>query len=829
MAHYDILTFEAKDNRPIVHQRKTIVPPPVHFPGYERQYGRMGRKMQALEQPFQSISADITQSELGLDPDYVLVFEVVGGVDSLEPAISKIEGFNLIADEEWREWEGEDDFYFGNEDNRVAMPQRLYAVLSNQRAVQRLKAMWDRYCRGEKAEYGYGPIYKLFEQLHDLHYWGISDRVEATSIINDLQSRLERGEEMVPVEIELWYLTDKNKSQIAEAKIRSFIAKNGGKVVDHCRYDEIKYHALAVQVPPRTALQIIHQEDCEILSEHSVRLLKPLGQVLCAYEPNAETIEKPQNELRPLTYDKPICAMLDGLPLANHHYLQTRLLIDDRDGYEPTYPANMRVHGTGMASLIIHGDLNAQDEPINRPLYVRPIMRPNRYNDEAVPEGVLFPDLLHKAIMDIRRNRDLDDICIVNLSVCDPYKPYMHTMSAEARMIDWLSEKYNILFIVSAGNHPQIMEFDGTHSSFMALNSKERDERIMIYQMQHSHELRLLAPAETVNNLTIGSLHSDISSSSSAIHNDLLSKGLPATYSSMGFGVIHSIKPDAVLDGGRLLYISGGSDANYRPTNRQPQGPGQLVATPTSLTSVAHTLGTSNSAAIATHICHEIYEILRAIPNSQLSQEDMALAIKTMFIHSCSWGDLFGRIKQLIPPHGQKTRGDVSRFIGYGVPDIERVRWSTDDRVVTLGHGVLMQDTESDFEMPLPPCLISKSVKKRLTITLAWNSPISVTTDPRIVRMYFKPNNEKYIGSRADSDTNTSRRGTIQHEIFEGDAAANFEDGKTIKITIGRKRDTITTPVKYMLMVTLEVAEDSGLPIYEEVKARLNVNVPVNV
>lgn len=828
MAHYDILTFEASGARPIVHVQRPIKTPHIHYPGYVRQGNRMGQKMQALEQPFQTITADISQSELGFDPDYVLVFEVVRGV-SIENAIRRIDGFHLLADEEWEDWEGEEDFYQGDEEEREAMPQRLYAILSNRRAVQRLKAMWDRYCRGEHAEYGYGAIYKLFEQLHDVHYWGKDDRVEETNITRDLEERLHNGEAMVPLEIELWYFSDVNKASVAETRIRGFIEQSGGEVLSRCRYDEIKYHAMAVQVPPQTALQIIHRQDCEILNEQSVRLLKPLGQFLTKEEPNVETIDEGERVLAAKAYDRPICALLDGLPLANHVFLKDRLQIDDPDGYEATYQANERKHGTGMASLIIHGDLNAQGEPINRPLYVRPIMKPNRYGDEAVPEGILFPDLLHRAIVEMRNNQALNDICIVNLSVCDRLKPFKRTMSAEARMLDWLSEKYNVLFVVSAGNHSQTMELEGTHSAFLALRQDQRDKCIMSYQMQHANESRLLAPAETVNNLTIGSLHGDMAQQVDALHYDLLSLGLPAPYTSMGFGASRCIKPDAVVDGGRQLFRLMGTNAVYSPVTRQALGPGQKVASPASLTSLIHTMGTSNSAAIASHYCHEIYEILRAIPNSQLGRDDMALAIKTMFIHSCSWGNLYGRLKSLLPLHVRKMRGDVSRFLGYGEPDVERVRWSTDDRVIVFGHGSLLQDNECVFEFPLPSCLAALSIRKRLTITLSWNTPVSVATDPRIVKMYFTPTNEQNIGSRVDADSNMSKHGTTQHEVFEGNAAANFEEGDAIKITVGRKRDSILSPIKFMLVATLEVAEASGLPIYEEVKARLNVNVPVNV
>lgn len=74
--------------------------------------------------------------------------------------------------------------------------------------------------------------------------------------------------------------------------------------------------------------------------------------------------------------DEPIVALFDGLPLTRHRLLDGRLIVDDPDGYEERYQANQRHHGTGMVSLICHGELDGGEQPINRRLYTRPILRP---------------------------------------------------------------------------------------------------------------------------------------------------------------------------------------------------------------------------------------------------------------------------------------------------------------------------------------------------------------------------------------------------------------------------------------------------------------------
>lgn len=825
-AHYDILTFRAPQPRPIEHDRQYFGSPDCHFPGVDRQYARLGGMMQSIERKAQVINAEIQASENGFDPDYVLVFEVVGNVGGIVRAINNIEGFHFLSDEDWEETLGEEEFYeLNSRGERVPVAQRLYAVLSNRHAVSHLMALWNKYRRGEEFNRGETPIRHLFEQLNNVHYWDVDDRINGTQIIEDLRERIASGNAQIPLEIELWFYDNPNKSLRAEETIRAYVEHVGGEVISRCLYREIKYHAMAVKLPAQVAGQIINRGDCEILTDHSVRLLKPLGQAVSAVDPDEQSVGDAEEIPAPL-YDNPICALLDGLPVENHALLRNFLIVDDPDGYAANYQVQSRSHGTSMASLIIHGDLNAHGTPISRKLYVRPIMKPRGDNEEGIPDGVLFPDILYRAIEHMRHDPTLNDICVVNLSVCDPSKMFSRTMSAEARMIDWLSTKYHVLFIVSAGNHSDMLEFDGERTEFMSLPQVERDRRVYADHMRQAMHLRLYAPAETVNNLTIGALHADFAGNPQDNY-DLIPFGMPALYSAIGPGVNRCIKPDCVMDGGRQLYRGIEAQARFRPTKRQLLGPGHLVASKQNPRAQNYTWGTSNSAALASHFCHELYEILRVIPNANLSRDDMALAIKTMFIHGCSWEELYNRILNVIPNRRYQKRKDVARLIGYGVPDMDKVKWCTDDRAVIFGRGTLHSDRECDFELPLPQCLLAQSVRKRLTVTLAWTTPISVNAEPRKVRMYFKPTNASIIGTRLDSDKNMSVHGTIQHEVYEGDNAMNFQQGDSIKITVERKRDGHNEPVDFMLMVTLEVAEGSGLPIYNEVKASLEVGVPI--
>ena len=59
--------------------------------------------------------------------------------------------------------------------------------------------------------------------------------------------------------------------------------------------------------------------------------------------------------------------------------------------------------------------------------------------------------------------------------------------------------------------------------------------------------------------------------------------------------------------------------------------------------------------------------------------------------------------------------------------------------------------------------------------------------------------------------------------------AVDFQDGDNIAIKVNCRADAgdIPEPIRYSLAVTLEVAEGIDIPIYQEVRDRLRVRVPV--
>jgi len=124
---------------------------------------------------------------------------------------------------------------------------------------------------------------------------------------------------------------------------------------------------------------------------------------------------------------------------------------------------------------------------------------------------------------------------------------------------------------------------------------------------------------------------------------------------------------------------------------------------------------------------------------------------------------------------------------------------------------------------------------RRLVVTLAWFTPINPThRNVREAKLELAPAGSNWAQmplqlDRVDADHNQMLRGTVQHEVLESrNAILAFQDGDLLRLRVHCKRDGVERldrVIPYGLAVTLEVKED--LPIYQEIKMRINTAVPV--
>lgn len=827
-----ILNFKGTEPRPIEPGPRRVIVNGYHKPDMERQVVRIGPRLNELEAAFNNHVLELHQDVQGLDPEFVLVFEVVGGVNNFINAAKRI-GLEWMGEADL-EGVPDEDFYSldsNNERTTAKVAEKIYLALTNRTAMLELLRLWKCYERGEKFQRGFTAIRDVFGCLRNIRRWNVEDRFLETGIKEILAVELENNPNVIRFEIELWYHNSLLKQEEAENYIRHLIDQMNGRVLVSKVYKDICYHGLIAECPAAEISSMLANHEHDLLQADCIQWIRATGQVVSVAQ-NQEVENTGQEQEQSIPTGEPIIALLDGLPMQNHQLLAERLEVNDADSLEDGYLVSKRLHGTAMSSLIIHGDMARPLPCLDSKLYVRPILKYNGIDSEALPDNMLFVDVLHRAILEIVNDERLrNSIRIVNLSIGNTNRPFLYSLSPEARMLDYLAEKYNLLFLVSSGNYNNNLYMDGLKGpDYDVLTNEQKQHKVYEYIWTHQLDMRIISPSESINSICVGALHNDFSTINTGYVHNPIQDGFPASYSRYGGGYARSVKPDIVNDGGRLVY-NYISLSNQDVTLRVCHGSGQKVASPGKGTNgVVPLMGTSNSTALTSRLAAELLKLLQQTPELNIPRDYESIALKAMLVHCSSWGVL-SELVNYVPQIPRKKKDEVLRWIGYGKPNLEMASFATDQRVTLLGYAKLRQNQEILFDFPLPKCLIAQAVKKRLTITLAWFSPTSSnSTAYKMAKLYFDADTKQVVQERINSDNNAAKRGTVQHEIFEGTQASTYIDGSTLTIKVGCKKEKkLEDSVRFVLMASLEVAPETHLPIYQEVETRLRLGTRLQI
>ena len=863
MADLPLLFFPSPDSADRT-KRKLLPGKPIK-PSVSRQWERLSPVFKRLQESFNERCVELQQTPLGIEPEQVLVIEIIGSIENFANAVKKIHGLEWMGEIEIDGIAPDEDFYSVNKNKeklKEVLKGRLYLVMSNQTALAEMLSLWKRYQANPTMafEHGLTKFRDVFQYLKDIRRWSIKDRLAEHEVFEvwqeDLKSDSQRN---VRFEAELWYRENDNKRRESEGIVSRLIQNLGGSVISRCVLPSIAYHSILGEIPAQTALQILENPEVELIKCENIMLFRPTGQIATGKEPIEGDLSDYAVSEEDLPRGDPVVALLDGLPLENHRLLAGRLIIDDPDGWASSYSAIDRQHGTAMASLIVNGDLNDSSKPLNRPVYVRPIMKPNPtdFNSpraECIPENFLFTDYIHRAIKRIVAGEGDDEaaaptVKIINLSIGDRVRPFSQMMSPLARLLDWLSTEYNLLFIISSGNHPEKIDIGMSHDDFLALNDSQRESFIIKKIYEDMRHRKLLSPAESINGLTVGALHAD-TSQNVYLGNlfDPFQSKLPSPVSSFGSGYRRSIKPDLIAPGGKVLYETSIQSNDIEPKNRRI-APGHQVAAPSTQAGLPNMTcfccGSSNSAALTSRAANISYDYLQSIFLDQAPDSDFSTfgvpILKAALVHGCIWnkpGEKLGEILKT-DNKGKKIKDWISKWLGYGVADFEKALGCNQQKATLLGFGRLEDGKAHVYQLPLPPSLNAQREWRRFTVTLAWLSPVASTTQRyRKAQLWFdfedgKKSRDKLKGklrvNGIDSDSDATRKGTIQHEIFEGKTAVAISDDDSLRIKVNCRKDAqkIDSPIAYGLVVSLEVAEGVNLPIYNEIRTRITPVVEI--
>ncbi len=831
-----------------------------HAPDRLRQIKRLDPQFKRLQQAFEAEGLALQTDSQGLFPGFVLVIETRGRIEDFYRAAQAI-GMGWLGEIDLDDLEPDEDFYIpGKSGQRTEkhLDGRLYLGMTDQRALEELLGIWKRFKKEQSLGRGNAKWQDFFSHAKEIRRWGVKDRLLDSGILDDWAQNIENDPNApVNFRVELWYPAKPDNSsrqahqQAEENTVRQAIIAADGEILANMRIDEIHFHALKGRIPvsvARSAFLVRESEDEAVLAtlfrNNAIKTFLPIAQGVTSLPSEGE----PSIFLsKSLPSDKsPVVALLDGYPFAQHDVLNNRIVVHDPDTLLSKYPhtKNMR-HGTAMASLIVHGELDANEPPLNRRIFCRPILEPNLMSlneDEHISETIFAEDRIHKAIVEMFEGNEptAPTVCIVNLSVGG--QQFFREISSWARLIDWLIWKYKLLFCISAGNQGEDINIGLDESSFLARSNKEKITNLLRHHQSTLFDRRLLNPGEAINALTIGAQHKDYSTIAYLANRvDLLpSNDLPNPASCLGLGFRQAIKPEILLPGGRQLYRYYPTSKGAYSIDKSKIAPGQKTAAPdhTGTGATDHhiwTRGTSNATALATRAAARLYEILeelQALPGGQcINRDTTAPLLKALLVHSATWPDEAIDVLKTVVPKGKKQKRGIARFLGYGVADPARVEACTAQRATVLGAGLLQQDEAHEYEFPLPVELSNTTEWRRLIITLAWLTPVNPAHRVyRKAKLSFQPPQKEDLlaVNRQHADWQQVQKGTVQHEILDGKKASIFQDGDNLRIKIAAQGDTgqkFDEAIPYGLAVTLEVTEQSGIPIYERIREKLAVRI----
>ena len=833
-------------------------PPKFHAPTHGRQVQRLQPKLQTLQSAIDNGRLHFTQSPDGIEPEYTLVLEVAeGDSKSFFTAVK-----SLGKDNDDAEWlfeliednvANDEDFYKTNTKNECvengSISCKLFCILTNVRALSEILTLWKNYSSDESFKFPIGKtgLRDVFKNLKDIHLWGTKERLEETGILDAWREDLE--DLTLPelkCEIELFFRNSKNKRIEAQRRLEIMITELGGRVLTTSSIEAIGYHALLVTIPRQSVERILeNSEGVSIVKADPVMFFKPTGQAVTRGTAESFTFDGTV-EIPTEINGEPVIGLFDGLPQEHHPFLDGILLIDDPDDYTSAYQIKDRLHGTSMASLIAHSDLNSGGISIARKIYVRPIMKPCptlRGSCEYIPDDILIVDKIHESVRRLFEpvaGAVASTVKIINLSIGIGNQLFYNRISPLARLLDWLSLKYRVLFIVSAGNHPEDINLGVTFKEFSQLSEEEKDIQMVKLLDERSRYLRLLSPAESMNSLTIGAVFDD---NSNFIQNTVqilpCSNCLPSPISSLGKGINHSIKPDLLFKGGRnviLQNLRNDNGGRWRSSNNA-NPPGILSAQPIDVASssnkVAYNFGTSDATAMISHEAAKCYEILQDVFYNEIGEsmpsEYIALLIKAMLAHGAEWGIIADAIRKALNLPG-RAADDIHKWLGYGIPNISKVEECTKNRVTLISYGDLGQDSAHLYELPLPFDFHSKKIYRCLTVTLAYFTPIKPTVQKyRAAQLWFtiEDNNKKLVPSRLNADDQAVVRGTLQHEKFCSESAVIWGKEDYLKIRVSCREDagSFEGTIPYAIFVSFEVAEGLEIDVYQDVKVKIKQKV----
>lgn len=432
-------------------------------------------------------------------------------------------------------------------------------------------------------------------------------------------------------------------------------------------------------------------------------------------------------------------------------------------------------HGTKVASRAIFGDEIDKNVLENKALTPRVRVIDAVISDGAskIPEPVLI-ERIREAVIKIK-----DTTKIFNLSFNAKRPIKDEEVSNLAYELDRMMEEFGVLFVVPTGNHE-------LWSSYDSLDEIIDDEGA-----------RMAAPGEAFLGLTVGAI------TRNNHHLSVSNEKEIAPFSRVGLGFCGTPKPDLAYPGGNVFLDNGtpyiaGNSAAYTINNK-----GFLEAG----------YGTSFAAPIA---AADIAILAQQVPNKN------PFVAKALLLHHAELSEAMSNL------HTSQQVELCEKLYGKGIGSEKNAKHSRKGRATYIRTGTMSRLVKERVKFYMPSTMATHSKRKtsvvNVKVTCLCISPVSKNMGYEYVRAYVETSFHCINSNGKDSVRNPGggMGRTKWHNIhhFSQDFSV-FDSGDwQVWLHLFSKPEIENkTPIKYILIVTIEDLTEHDVDIYGGIQA----------
>ncbi|WP_047812324.1 S8 family peptidase [Rhodopirellula islandica] len=366
-------------------------------------------------------------------------------------------------------------------------------------------------------------------------------------------------------------------------------------------------------------------------------------------------------------------------------------------------------HGTMVGGLAVFGSVLGcyEDGSFASPVTLysaRVLNDENRFDDEE-----LIIHQMRRAIEVFTRDPYRCRVFNMSLGGDSAWKQNSDRQSIWAECLDILAREFNVLLVISAGNHDLGFGF-----------SPEEAEAILTTYPEYlfRDECGLTEPATAAIPITVGGIaeHDAPEVLRGAGKNDI-NLGIarphqPAPLTRIGLGINDAIKPEFVASAGNLSFR--GFAGSKQVDVERGMSVMSLSNEPTKQL-FAFDNGTSMAAPLVARTAAAVWHKLR----DELGEEPQANLVRSILAASAT---VPMPAQDLIAPrHGKEG---IRKVCGYGKIDDDFALQSGDRRPTMYYQGAIPIDTFAIFEVPIFDEFRDANGKKRITVSLAFDPPV---------------------------------------------------------------------------------------------------------